>query len=192
VDEAYGDFGHTWRATYIKSNSAQDLVVTSLPGVSREVQRAIRHATAQEVIGALTWLIGLLAGLAAWVTSWRVIMPRRLGVPTAGARGGCTATPSRGSLVPNHQSGRAAACRLGALPGQRAVRASPLADGRPRPARDTCCPGAGQCLLLRALEGRETAGHARAGVGAYMLVVLMANALYLAFAAGYSAIVGAI
>jgi hypothetical protein len=80
VTEAYGESGHIWRAIYAKSNSAQDLVVTGLPEPSRELQRAIRHARVQGVIGALTWPIGLLAGLAAWVTAWRVTMPRQPGV----------------------------------------------------------------------------------------------------------------
>jgi hypothetical protein len=81
VDEAYGDWGHIWRATYVMSNSAQDVVVTSLPGPGRQVERAIRRARVQEVIDGLSWYIAPLAGLIVWVMSWRVVMRRRLGVP---------------------------------------------------------------------------------------------------------------
>jgi hypothetical protein len=82
VDEAYGEFGHIWRAIYVKSNSAQDVVVTTLPELTLEMRRAIRHARVQGLlISGLTWFIAPLAGLATWLTAWRVVMRRRLAVP---------------------------------------------------------------------------------------------------------------
>jgi len=193
VDEAYGDFGHIWRATYIKSNSAQDLVVTSLPGVSREVQRAIRHATAQEVIGALTWLIGLLAGLAAWVTAWRVIMPRRLGVPYRWREGRLYRDAlTWAALYPIINLVVLVPVGLVLFLGNELF--GPLL---------WLMVVLGPLVILAALGLVNAFFYARwkaeklqvtrgRAFGAYMLVVLMANALYLAFAAGYSAIVGAI
>jgi len=192
VDEAYGDFGHIWRATYIKSNSGQDLVVTSLPGVSREVQRAIRQARVQGVIGALTWLVGLLAGLAAWVTGWKVVMPRRLGVPYRWREGKLyrdALTWAVLYLVINLVALVFAGLVLflGGL-------FEPLywLMAVVVPLVMLAALGlANAFFYARWKAGKLQVRRGRA-FGAYMLVVLMANALYLAFAAGYSAIAGAV
>jgi hypothetical protein len=192
VDEAYGDFGHIWRATYVKSNSGQDLVVTSLPGVSQEVQRAIRHARIQGVIGALTWLIGPLAGLALWVAAWRVVMPRRLGVPYRW-RGGKLYRDAL-TWAALYVIINLVALVLAGLVLLLAGLFEPLA---------WLMVVVGPLVILAALGLTNAFFYARwkaeklqvtrgRAFGAYMLVVLMANALYLVFALGYGAIVGAI
>jgi hypothetical protein len=192
VDEAYGDFGHVWRVTYIKSNSGQDLVVTSLPGMSREVKRAIRQAKVQGVIGPLTWLISLLAGLAAWVTSWRVVMPRRLGVPYRW-RGGKLYRDALtwAVLYPIVNL-------VALLPGALVLFLGGLFDPFyvlmvvAVPLAMLAALGLVSASLYARWKAQSLQVTRGRAFGAYMVVVLMANGLYLAFAVGYSAIVGAI
>jgi hypothetical protein len=208
VEEAYGDFGHIWRATYVMSNSAQDVVVTSLPGPSRAVERAIRRASVQGVISPLTWFLAPLAGLIVWVTSWRVVMRRRLGVPYGW-----------------HQWRLYGDALLWAVLYPITILVALLPAGLISLLGDLLMEWDYQIwqdywtvqewvrvvvilvvilLVILALLGlvnaflyarwkahglQVTRGRA---FGAYMLTVLMANVLYLAFAVGYSAIVGAI
>jgi hypothetical protein len=171
VDEAYGEFGHIWRATYVKSNSGQDLVVTSLPGASHEMQQAIRRARVEGVIKPLTWLLAPLVGLAVWVTSWHVVMRRRLGVPYRWLQGKLYRDALLWAVL-------YAVTSLVALPVVCVVVLVLLG-----------LTNAWLFSRLRAEKLQVTRGRA---FGAYMLAVLMANVLYLTFAAAYSAIVGAI
>jgi hypothetical protein len=185
VDEAYGDFGHIWRATYVMSNSAQDVVVTSVPGPGRQVERAIRRAKVREVSEPLTWFLVPLTGLIVWVTSWRVVMRRRLGVPYGWLQwrlyrdallwAGLYAFTSLVVLVIWATLYILAFCAVAlALP----LMLIPLG-----------LTNAWLFSRSKAEKLQVTRGWA---FGAYMLAVLMANVLYLAFAVGYSAIVGAI
>jgi hypothetical protein len=52
--------------------------------------------------------------------------------------------------------------------------------------------GLGNAYFYARLQAQKLQVTRRRAFGAYMLTVLMANVLYLAFAAGYSALVGAI
>ena len=184
---------HIWRATYVKSNSGQDVVVTRLPGTGR----AARDATVRAVAGNLTWLIGLLAGLGAWLTAWRVVIPRRLGVPYRW----------RGWKLYRDALAWAALYPIVNL-----IALAPIGlifmalDHHVFRGLDwlvlivLLVLG---LLLLAALLGLVNSSlyarlnaeklHVRReqAFKAYMSVALMANALYLAFAAGYCAIVGA-
>ncbi len=194
VDEAYGDFGHIWRATYVKSNSGQDLVVTRLSGVSWDTQRAIRDAKLRDIANALTWPISLLAGIGTWLIAWWVVIPRRLGVPYRWREwklyGDALKWAVRCSfldliaLVPCFIV--AFLALLGAFHLTWLIFVG------------FCLPllfavlGLANAYLYARLEAKKwnvTRGRA---FEAYMLVVLMANVLYLAFAAGYGALVGAI
>jgi len=192
VNEAYGVFGHIWRAIYVKSNSAQDLVVTSLPGPGQELQQAIRQARVQGVIAALTWPIGPLAGLAAWVTAWRVVMRRRLGVPYHWREGklyrdaltwaGLYLITTLAALLP---AGLVLA--LGGLFWPLYwlwVVAIPLVI--------VAALGLVNAFLYARWKAEKLQVTRGRALGAYLLAVLMANVLYVAFAVGYSAIVGAI
>jgi hypothetical protein len=178
VDEAYGDFGHIWRATYIKSNSGQDLVVTLLPDVSPEMQRAIRRAKVREVSESLTWFIAPLAGLIVWVTSWRVVIRRHLGVPYRWREGRLY----RDALT---WVGLYLITNLVAVPSAAVVRLLiPLAI--------LAALGLVNAFLYARWKAEKLQVTRGRAFGAYMLTVLMANVLYLAFAIGYYAIVGAI
>jgi hypothetical protein len=185
VEEAYGEFGHIWRATYVKSNSAQDLVVTSLPGASRGVQRAMRHAGVRRVIEPLTWFLAPLAGLLVWVTSWRVVMPRWLGVPYRWRQGKLYGDALLWAVL--YASTSFAALVFVGLEAMHLcvlIAASPLL-------MLVLLGLVNAFLYVRWKAHRLQVTRGRA-FGAYMLTVLMANVLYLAFAAGYSALVGAI
>jgi hypothetical protein len=190
VDEAYGEFGHIWRATYVKSNSAQDLVVTSQPGPSQEMERTLRRIGVQGVIEPLTWYLAPLAGLAAWLTAWRVVMRRRLAVPYRwlhwklyGDAFLWAVLYALTSLVALPVVGLwsfflLAGCALFAVPA-----ALPLL---------LILLGLINAFLFSGFKAEKLQVTRRRAFGAYMLAVLMANVLYLAFAVVYSAIVGAI
>ena len=77
ADEARGDFGHIWRATYTQSNSAEDIIIVVYPrgGFMSTVRRVL--------VGwgiVPTILLGLLMALVLWVVAWRYCMPRMLGI----------------------------------------------------------------------------------------------------------------
>ena len=77
VDEARGDFGHIWRATYAQSNSSEDVVISLAPpgGALTTVRRSLVG------LGTVpTILLGLLIALLLWVVAWRYFMPRMLGM----------------------------------------------------------------------------------------------------------------
>ncbi|HEX9976588.1 MAG TPA: hypothetical protein VGA82_04990 [Dehalococcoidales bacterium] len=76
VDEARGDFGYIWRATYTQSNSAEDVVISlgSSGGFLTKVRRSLAG------LGTVpTILLELLIALLLWVAAWRYCMPRMLG-----------------------------------------------------------------------------------------------------------------
>ncbi len=72
VDDARSDFGRVWRAIYTESNPTEDIVITVRSGGIGNVVKGI----------LLSWgvLIGLVAGLLLLLTGWRYLMPRLLGM----------------------------------------------------------------------------------------------------------------
>ncbi len=80
VDQAVGDFGRVWRATYVQSNAAEDVVVTRVEDLLPETRAALRRPVVQQWVMRLTWAVGLLAAFAIWVIVWRFVMSRRLGL----------------------------------------------------------------------------------------------------------------
>jgi hypothetical protein len=76
VDEAVGDFGHVWRATYTQSNSAEDIVITARPQSRLSKVYAGAQAAGE---GWWAFLLGLIAALAFWILGWRHLVPRLLG-----------------------------------------------------------------------------------------------------------------
>ena len=73
VDEARGNFGHIWRATYSQSNSAEDIVIVA--GSSTGFLATLRRVLVGWGI-IPNGLVGLLVALVLWVVAWRYIMPR--------------------------------------------------------------------------------------------------------------------
>jgi len=191
VDEAYGDFGHIWRATYIKSNSEQDLVVTLLPDLSPEMQRAVRRDKMQGVVPGLTWTLSLLVGVGAWVVAWRVVIPRRLGVPYRWRERRLYGDALLWAVVYPVLNGVVLVaagflCIVPSLLTESIWPAVPL-FGLPMM---IVALGLGNAYFYARSQAQKLQVTRRRAFGAYLLVVLMANALYVAFAASYGTIVG--
>ncbi len=72
--------GHVWRVTYRESNSAEDLLITTLPATSPRTLAALQRQRLERVAGALSWLFAPLAALAVWLAVWRYVMQRLLKV----------------------------------------------------------------------------------------------------------------
>ena len=78
VDEARGDFGRVWRATYTQSNPTENIIITVKP------QSAFSRFLAGAEAGALGYsvLFAFIIGVAVWVLAWSFLMPRFLGEDT--------------------------------------------------------------------------------------------------------------
>jgi len=75
VDEASGDFGRVWRATYTQSNPTDDIVVT----VKAQSAFSKFLAGAEESAFAYSFPFALVIGLLVWLLAWHFLMPRFLG-----------------------------------------------------------------------------------------------------------------
>jgi hypothetical protein len=81
VEEAVDSVhGHVWRVTYRQSNSAEDLIITSLATSSPRTLATLQQQRRQGVAGAWSWLLAPLAALAVWLVVWRYVMSRLLKV----------------------------------------------------------------------------------------------------------------
>jgi hypothetical protein len=74
VDEARGDFGRVWRATYTMSNPSEDVVIATKPqsAYSRFLARA------EETALMTSFFFAIVVGLLVWVLAWTFLMPRFL------------------------------------------------------------------------------------------------------------------
>jgi hypothetical protein len=130
----------------------------------------------------------VLAGLVAWVTAWRVVIPRRLGVPYRWRAG---------RLYRDALLWAAVYAGLIALVAAVAwVMAAGAEIGFPGlclllPLVLIALAPAGAYLYARFTAGKLEVTRVRAAV-AYLLVVLMANGLYLAFALLYGVALNAL
>jgi hypothetical protein len=75
VDEARGNFGRVWRATYTQSNSAEDIVIITRP----QTLLSQIYAGIQTKAVILALIFALVFGLAFWVLAWHFLMPRLVG-----------------------------------------------------------------------------------------------------------------
>ena len=196
VDEARGDFGHIWRATYTQSNSAEDVVISLAPpgGVFAAVQRILRGWGIVPPI-----LIGLLIALLLWVMAWRYIMPRMLGMEYRW-RGSRLWGDSLTYLGINVGVVLAAAAMaggafllallLGVYVGSTAAYVAGLVVVWILIA--VAAFGVPSILLFARSRRRELDVSRGRAAGAYIVTALVANAAYLALAFGYAALAGAI
>ena len=75
VDEAVGDFGHIWRATYTQSNSSEDIIIVAKPqSFLNKIYIKLQGAGKSSV----ALVLGLIMALAFWLLGWRYLMPRLL------------------------------------------------------------------------------------------------------------------
>jgi hypothetical protein len=83
IEDVVGDFGRVWRATYVRSSSIEDIVITRLDELSSKTQAFLRLNRFHEVVRSITWLLSLILSALLWVSAWRFIMSRNLGVEYA-------------------------------------------------------------------------------------------------------------
>jgi hypothetical protein len=195
VDEARGDFGHIWRATYTQSNSAEDVVISLGPsgGLLTTVRQSLQGWGIVPTI-----LLGLLIALLLWVVAWRYFMPRMLGTEYRwrGSRlwsDSLTYLGINAAVVLAVAALAAGGFVLGVLVGS-FIGAAVFVGGAVV-AAVVMVPalfGVPSILLFVRRQRRETGVSRGRAARAYIVVVLVANAAYLALAFGYAALAGAI
>jgi hypothetical protein len=189
VDEARGDFGHIWRATYTQSNSAEDVVISlkSSEGFLTGVRRSLAGQGT-----APTILLGLLIALLLWVVAWRYLMPRMLGMKYRW-RDSRLWRDSLAYLGINVGVVLAAAALAGwvFVPAFLAGRAGLVAALILAAAlMGAALFGLPSILIFVRGRRREPGVSGGRAARAYITVVLVANAAYLALAFGYAALAG--
>jgi hypothetical protein len=194
VDEARGDFGHIWRATYTQSNSAEDVVISlgTPGGALAAVRRSLAGWGTVPIV-----LLGLLIALLLWVMAWRYIMPRMLDVEYRwrdsilwsdsltylGINVGVVLAVvflASGALLLGYVIGSVAG--TAGFTAVMAVAAALILVG---------LFGVPSILLFARSRRRQLGVSGGRAAGAYIVVALVANAAYLALAAGYAALAGA-
>lgn len=75
VDEARGDFGRVWRATYTQSNPTDDIVITVKP---QSAFSSFLAGFEEQALGCCI-IFALIIGVMVWVLAWRFLMPVFLG-----------------------------------------------------------------------------------------------------------------
>jgi hypothetical protein len=195
VDEARGDFGHIWRATYTQSNSAEDVVISLAPpgGFLTTVRQSLRGWGTVPTI-----LLGLLIALLLWVVAWRYFMPRILGMQYRWR----DSRLWRDSLI-YLGINAAVVLAIAALAGGAFLLAY-FMGFLIGTAGFVAVLIVAAVLILAALFGlpsillfvrsqrRERGVSGGRAAWAYIVVVLVANSAYLALAFGYAALAGAI
>lgn len=196
VDEARGDFGHIWRATYTQSNSAEDVVVS--PGSSDGFLTTVRQSLrGWGIVPPI--LLGLLIAILLWVVAWRYFMPRILGteyrwgdsklwsdsLTYLGINAGVVvvaAAMAGGVFLLSLFMGVYIGSTAGYVAALAAAAVLMLA----------ALFGVPSILLFVRKQRREAGVSGGRAAWAYIAVVLAANAAYLALAFGYAALAGAI
>jgi hypothetical protein len=80
VENAVGDFGRVWRATYMHSNSSEDVIITLLPQMSAETLGALQRLEQRVVLQAVAYGVSILVAVLLWLVVWRYTMPRLLDI----------------------------------------------------------------------------------------------------------------
>jgi hypothetical protein len=186
VENAAGDFGRIWRVTYMYSNSAEDLVVTRLPEMSRETLAALRWLRFRQPVQSLTYVVSLVMALLVWLVAWRYVMPRILGMEYRwldfrlyrDALGWALLYPlTNGVLL------AVAALLVPVTAGASLLIGAPVLF--------VTLLGAVSIFLFARWSSRALGVLKARAAWAYVVVTLVANVVYLIFAIGYTALVGA-
>lgn len=80
VENAVGEHGRIWRATYMFSNATENILITRLSELSTKTLGLLQLRALQIRWLNYTWMISLVVGLAVWLVVWRYGMPKYLGV----------------------------------------------------------------------------------------------------------------
>jgi hypothetical protein len=187
VENAAGDFGRIWRSTYMDSNSAEDLVITRLPEMSRETLAALRWLRFRQPLQSLTYVVSLVVALLVWLVAWRYVMPRILGMEYRW----------RGLRVYRDALGWALLYPLtnGVLLAVVALLVPVIAGASlliGAPVLFVTLLGAVSIFFFVRWSSRTFGVSQGRAAMAYVVVILIANVVYLAFAIGYTALVGAL
>lgn len=190
VENVVGDFGRIWRVTYLDSNSAEDIHITRLLEMSPETLAALRRLQFQRIVLAQTPLVSLISvvvALALWLVAWRYTMPRLLGMEYRwsdfklwrDALGWALLYPLTNGAV------LAVAALLASITaGVSFLIGAPLLF-------ITLLGVVSIFFFVRWSSRTLGVSQGRAGM-AYIVVILIANVVYLIFAIGYTALVGAL
>lgn len=196
VDEARGDFGHIWRATYTQSNSAEDVVISlgSSGGFLTTVRRSLQGWGIVPTI-----LLGLLIVLLLWVVAWRYFMPRMLGMEYRWRDSrlwsdsltylGINAAVVLAVAVVVPVGALFLIYFVGSFVGTAGLVTALIVAALVILAALIGLPS---ILLFVRRQRRESGVSGGRAAWAYIVVVLVANAAYLALAFGYAALAGAI
>ncbi len=186
VENAAGDFGRIWRVTYMDSNSAEDLVITRLPEMSRETLAALRWLRFRQPLQSLTYVVSFVMALLVWLVAWRYVMPRMLGMAYhwldfklyRDALGWALLYPlTNGVLL------AAAALLIPVTAGASLLIGAPVLF--------VTLLGAVSIFFFARWRSRALGVSKARAAWAYVVVTLIANVVYLVFAIGYTALVGA-
>lgn len=186
VDESLGKEGHIWRAIYLQSNASEDVAITAVEGLTARSAQALRRQNAQRLVLALTSPLSILVALGLWVLSWRLLMPRLLGVSLSWrsfafwreALGWAFLYPISNLFV-----GAACFLLIALTAGVGVIVAIPLAF--------LAALGGVSIFLFVYRQAHAQRPKGRA-IGAYLAVAGAANALYLLYAILYMALAGAL
>jgi hypothetical protein len=186
IDEAVGSFGHIWRGFYLQSNPEQDIQVTRLLEASPETNQALRTLRFHDFVRKWTWLFALVGGGMVWVFTWKRIIGSRLNITYRYTERKLWIDSFTWSLV-----------YLGLIIAMGLLFLGLLMTGL-----QVIALAGGVLLLLAAFglanafiyareQARAADGWGRA-FGYYLLVILVANLIYLPFALIYLLVVGVV
>jgi hypothetical protein len=185
VEDAIGVWGRVWRVTYMQSNSTADVSIVHLSSPSPQTLRALARAGRQSTIQLITWPLSFVVAALLWVVVWRLVMARLLGVRRRWLdwRGHLEAL-AWSFLYPFTNGIVFAAVSFLAV----VTAGISILIGIPVLIA-TLLGALSMALFVRHYTRKLGVSRGRALL-AYLLVVALANAVYLAFALGYAAVVG--
>jgi len=187
IENAVGDWGRVWRVTYMQSNSSEDVTITRLPVVTRATQDALGLAGRERAVEWLTWLLAIAMALGLWLVAWRYTMPNLLGVSYRWRDWRLYRDALAWSLLYPLTNGIALVTAVLAT-----IATSGLGLFVGIPLLLVTALGAVSILLfIRGFARTPGVSKGRA-LAAYVLLILLANAGYLLFALGWSALLGVV
>lgn len=186
VDEAVGDFGHVWRVTYRQSNSSEDVAITRLPETSEKTRASLRRQQSERVLSALSWVFAPALAFAIWLLVWRYVMRRWLKVDYRWREGRLWREAFGWALlypVTNSVVLAAGAVLTAVTAGVGLFVALPTLL--------LTALGVVSIVLFSSRRAEVLGIPRRRAALAYVLAVLIANAIYLPFGAAYLFLLGA-
>ena len=186
VEDAIGDFGRVWRVTYKESNSSEDLIITRLPEMSARTRATLRRQGLERPVAAFSWLLAPVVALAVWLAAWRYVMRHFLGVDYQWRDPRFWAEAVAWALLYPLTNGLAL---VGGL--VLAIVSAGVGLVVALPLLLVTALGTISIFFFARNRARALGVSRRRAALAYIVVMLLANAIYLPFGAAYLALVGA-